>query len=378
MASIETRTLKSGRKSYKVRYIDPDGRERSKTFRKKAHADDFALEVSHQVRAGSYVDPTAGRITVKRYLEQWRQQQAQHRPRTATTVERRLRTMVYPHIGQMPLGQVRPSTIRALQTALAEHYADTTIVSLRRILGGAFNDAVLDRVLATSPLAGVRPPQPPDELVVPLTVDQVRAGTAALRQPYRAVIPVAAGTGLRPSELFGLTVDRVDFLRKTVRVDRQLAGRNQDGSPAFGPPKTPSSNRTIPIGQATIDVLAAHLAAHPPRPHGLVFTNSRGDIVTHETWGDAWAPARAAMGLRPGQGLHQLRHFYASLLIAQGLNVKEVQERLGHKDATITLRTYTHLFPDSDDRTRAAIDAALGTQKSGDATPKDDAAASDQ
>jgi integrase len=84
------------------------------------------------------------------------------------------------------------------------------------------------------------------------------------------------------------------------------------------------------------------------------------------------------MGLRPGQGLHQLRHFYASLLIAQGLNVKEVQERLGHKDATITLRTYTHLFPDSDDRTRAAIDAALGTQKSGDATPKDDAAASDQ
>lgn len=58
--------------------------------------------------------------------------------------------------------------------------------------------------------------------------------------------------------------------------------------------------------------------------------------------------------------MHSLRHFYASLLIRHGESVKVVQPRLGHATATETLDTYSHLWPDSEDRTRDAVDAVLG------------------
>ena len=64
--------------------------------------------------------------------------------------------------------------------------------------------------------------------------------------------------------------------------------------------------------------------------------------------------------------MHALRHYYASLLIRYGESVKTVQVRLGHASAAETLDTYSHLWPDSDDRTRAAIDSVLGEQSPGD------------
>ena len=67
-----------------------------------------------------------------------------------------------------------------------------------------------------------------------------------------------------------------------------------------------------------------------------------------------------AVWARRGTGFHELRHFYASLLIRHGESVKTVQRRLGHATAAETLDTYAHLWPDSDDRTREAIDSVLG------------------
>ena len=58
--------------------------------------------------------------------------------------------------------------------------------------------------------------------------------------------------------------------------------------------------------------------------------------------------------------MHALRHYYASLLIRHGESVKVVQARLGHASASETLDTYSHLWPDSEDSTRAAVDAVLG------------------
>ena len=69
----------------------------------------------------------------------------------------------------------------------------------------------------------------------------------------------------------------------------------------------------------------------------------------------------AGGGLLPERtGLHVIRHLYASLLIRHGESVKTVQARLGHASAAITLDTYSHLWPDADDTTRAAVELALG------------------
>ena len=108
-----------------------------------------------------------------------------------------------------------------------------------------------------------------------------------------------------------------------------------------------------------VDALAAHLAAFPAGPDGLVFSMS-GKPITRSTFGYQWRAAIKASGLPDGTGFHALRHYYASLLIRHGESVKTVQARLGHASAVETLDTYSHLWPDSDDRTRDAIDSVLG------------------
>jgi len=192
--------------------------------------------------------------------------------------------------------------------------------------------------------------------VVPPTTEQVTALAEAMPPDLRALVTFAAGTGMRQGEVFGLTVDRLDMLRREVNVDRQLVGL--DGTrPMFGPPKTAASVRTIPLPRVVVDVLAAHLAGYPT--DGLV-SRLDGLPVTRQRFGHLWRPVARQAGLPARSGLHTLRHYYASLLIRHGESVKTVQVRLGHPSAVETLDTYSHLWPDSDDRTREAVDSVLG------------------
>jgi hypothetical protein len=147
-------------------------------------------------------------------------------------------------------------------------------------------------------------------------------------------------------------------------VDRQLV-TVQGHPPELAPPKTQASNRTIPLPRVVADALAAHLAAFPAGSDGLVFTLS-GKPITRSVFGHKLRTAVKAAGLPAGTGFHALRHYYASLLIRHGESVKTVQSRLGHASAVETLDTYGHLWPDSDDRTRDAIDSVLGAESTAD------------
>ena len=163
---------------------------------------------------------------------------------------------------------------------------------------------------------------------------------------------------MRQGEVFGLTVDRVDFLRRKLRIDRQLVGIS-GREPAFGPPKTNASVRTIPLPTVAVEELAAHLRDFPAGVDGLVFTGSEGQRLRRSAFGTMWRRAAKQAGAE-SVTFHALRHYYASLLIRHGESVKTVQARLGHASAAETLDTYSHLWPDSDERTREAIDLVLG------------------
>jgi integrase len=147
-----------------------------------------------------------------------------------------------------------------------------------------------------------------------------------------------------------------------VTIDRQLLTVPGRG-PAFGPPKTKASVRAIPLPQVVVEALAEHLATFPIADDGdfaqLVFTRDDGGPWTRQAFGHIWRPAARRVGLPPRTGFHALRHYYASLLIRHGESVKTVQARLGHASAAETLDTYSHLWPDSEDRTRDAVDSVL-------------------
>ena len=344
--------------SWRARYRDAAGKEHARHFARKVDAQRWLDEVTASVVTGQYVAPAAGKITLREYAEHWRTVQA-HRPSTVEQVARHLKLHVYPTLGDRPLASILPSDLKGLVAKLSVTLAPATVSVIYRHLSAVFKAAVGDRRIASSPCVGVSVPRPRKVRVVPVETPAIHKLTAAMPERWRAAVTLAAGTGMRQGEVFGLTVDRIDFLRRRVVVDRQLvilAGRE----PYLGAPKTDSSDRIIPLPQVVVDALAAHLAAFPPGPDGLVFTTASGRPVRRSNWGDVWRPAVASAGL-PGFVFHGLRHYYASLLIRHGESVKSVQDRLGHKSAVETLDTYSHLWPDSDDRTREAVDVVLGT-----------------
>jgi integrase len=278
------------------------------------------------------------------------------RPSSRVHVETMLRRHAYPTLGDRCLSSIMPSDVQAWVKGLG--LAPATVGVMHGIVSTVMKSAIRDRRIASNPCDGTKLPKVQRPQIVPLTTEQVEAVRAALPAPLQALVTLAAGTGMRQGECFGLTVDRVRFLERALTVDRQLVAV-PGHAPSLGPPKTRASNRTIPLPQVVVDALAAHLAEFSAGPDGLVFTLS-GKPITRSTFGYKWRAAVKASGLPDGTGFHALRHYYASLLIRHGESVKTVQARLGHASAVEALDTYSHLWPDSDDRTRDAIDSVLG------------------
>jgi integrase len=190
---------------------------------------------------------------------------------------------------------------------------------------------------------------------VPLTVDQVRDLVAALPERNRAMVVTQAGLGLRIGELLALRTEDVDQAAGVVRVEYQIA----PGQRSRTEPKTPTSRRTIPLPGVVADALREHMVAFPPLPDGTLFGTRFGQPYSHAHYGaQIFKRAVERAGLPARVTPHDLRHHYASVLLAAGESVIAVAERLGHENASLVLSTYGHLVANSEDRTRRAIDAA--------------------
>jgi integrase len=129
----------------------------------------------------------------------------------------------------------------------------------------------------------------------------------------------------------------------------------------LGPPKTASSLRTVPAPAFVLEAVAEHVRMVTAGPFGMIFSNTRGKVVNRQSLHRSLAAALRAAGLPAGITFHQLRHTYASLLIDGGESVTVVADRMGHKNATETLHTYSHLWPSSDDKTRRVLETAFAS-----------------
>ena len=352
MASVK-KVVVHGNTRWQVRWRNPEGSYGKKNFETAREAHDHRKTVEHDLRSGTYVDQRAAKVSFRDYAEDWRAAQP-HRPNTAKRIKAELHCHIYPTFGDRPVGAVRPSEVQAFIGTLSAKRRPGTVKNAVRTLSAVFAAAVLDGLRPTNPCARAKLPRVDREQVVPLTVEQVEAITAQLPHRYRAVAVVAAGTGMRQGEVFGLRVRDVEFLKHSiwVRQQRQPIGGE-------GPLKGRSSYRAIPIGEVVTKALAAHLAAFPARPDEYIFRTESGEAMHRDLFRWTWDRAVKRAGAN-GAGMHDLRHFYASVLIAAGRSPKEVAERLGHADASLTLNVYSHLWPDDDDGTRGAIDDAFG------------------
>lgn len=341
-------------------------------FDKKADAERADAARRADLLRGTYIDPTLGQETVAQYAQRWRETQV-HRPSTAESAERAFRLHINPRLGRLRLADVRFSTVQSWVKSL--DMAPATVHVVFAMLNSMFGTAVRDRAIASNPCTGVRLPDIDRQDTPILTPAQVHGIAEALPARYRALVYVGAGCGLRISEALALELRHLDFLRRELRVEQQLTvvtGRQ----PYLAPPKTKTSTRTVELPQVAAEALARHLQEFPAQPvelddetgrkattraAELVFTNQAGRPIQRARWAQIWRPAADAAGAPAGTGFHALRHYFATLLIFGGANVKTVQLALGHATPTMTLNVYAGLWPDQVDRTRALVDGALGS-----------------
>jgi integrase len=364
---------------YKVRYLDPDGNEKSKMYpdKCKKQAEDFLLEVESSKREGKYVDPQAGRIKFRTQAENWLKGQS---PDGATrgVLRSRLASQIYPHFGDMPVNSVNAATVRDWLGALDEKKLSQNYKTvLFTVLSSIMDSAVEDKLITINPCKSksIKRPTSPSSNIVVWPQERLRAVQACLSDRFRLVCTVGAGCGLRQGEILGLSLDDIDEDGTILHVQRQIrvVGRTL----VFALPKG-GKKRRVPLSSGVLAATRAHERAFPStevtlpwgEPGGksvtvrLLLTGAGGRVYTGDLFHKViWQGAFRVAGLeyrKRADGMHALRHFYASTLLAQGVSIKELAEYLGHSDPGFTLRTYTHLVPSSYERARLAIDGAFG------------------
>jgi len=344
MATIEKR-VRNGRTTYRMRYRDPAGRQRSRSFARKVDAQRWLHENETARAHGAYIDPAAGKTPLGELAERWYATTAAHRPSSRASYRQYLDNHVLPAFGPVPLASLDPLAVREWYAAMAGRgLAPATCRKALAVLGQVLTAGVEAGLLHRNVARGLKLPKATRREQHVLTAVEVERLADAIRPPYATLIRFAAWTGLRPSEYVALRVKHLDLLAGTVRV--ATAAVEVGGRLAWGPPKTGEA-RTVRLPRFLCDELGRYLADRPHDRDALVFCAPKGaPLRMHHYRRLIFHPAARAAGLPEGLRPYDLRHTCASLLIREGASIKAVQAQLGHKTASITLDVYGHLFPD--------------------------------
>ncbi|MCX5535417.1 site-specific integrase [Streptomyces sp. NBC_00006] len=273
---------------------------------------------------------------------QWRSQRV-YRPNSATKVDGVFSLYLTPTFGDRPIGRITTNEVRTwLATERMQKLSPATRRTALRYFRSVIHKAIEDGLLVKDPSAPVKVPGSKGKPVTSvLTQHQVSLLIKAAPDSLRPVVMVAAGTGLRQGEVLGLTTRDVDLDRGLIHVRQQWVLKQGE----LGPLKTDSSLRTVPLAPALVDVL---------RP--IVETTETGQVLFPLGRTAEYLWLKSTRGAGVSARFHDLRHYFASVLIRAGADVKTVQTLLGHTDAAMTLNTYSHYFHGSaDDTVRAAI-----------------------
>jgi integrase len=328
------------------------GPQKTKHFARKVDAEQFLVDVQHRLLNGTYTPPSAGQLSIAAYAEDWMSRRT-WAPATHDRIERELRRYILPAFGSRPLASLRRAHIEEWAKALplAPSSARMVYESLAAMLAAAVDD---ERI-ARNPAKGARLAKAERTRFVPLSAEEVRAIARGAAEHVRAAVVLAAGTGLRQGELFGLSADRVDFLRRELRVDRQLWTPPR-GGPILKSPKSSNSYRTVALSSVVVETLSAHVAIFGSGRQGLVF-HLEGRPVGRAMASKYIRTAADMAGVEASW--HDLRHHHASVLLSAGVSPALVAERLGH-DVKTLLATYAHVIRKDEDRVRSIVDDTLG------------------
>jgi integrase len=286
-------------------------------------------------------------------------------PGTVRYYEQHIRLHILPLLGKTKLSRLTKPAIEGFRDSLLEtcsrSMASKVMVSFKSLICDAHRRGLIAQNIASGTM--VKMAGRHEKRVEIPSKDEIRsllhmAGEIwPATSVWRPFVVVALFTGMRPSELRGLTWACVDLDKRVVEITRRADYRGVMGSP-----KSKAGVRTIPLGPMAFNALRQWKLACPQSDLGLVFPAKQGGvIVISEVW-RAWGQLLAAIGLPPLRfRFYDLRHVAASLMIEQGMSPKKLQTIMGHSSIQMSYNVYGHLFatPESDQEAMAQIEARL-------------------
>lgn len=336
--------------------------------KKKAQA--YARDAETKRDLGTFIEPS--RFTLDEYLDKWLDEGAKGtvQPRTFEDYKDVLRRYIRPGIGKRKLTALSPIEIQALYNSLKERgLSGRTVQYAHAVLSHALNQAVGWRILTFNPATYTKRPEHTKKEIQFMLPEQAERFLAAAREDRHGLVLIfALATGMRPEEYLGLAWEQVDFAAGTVSVQKVFIERPQKkGGWYFGPPKTANSRRTIKLAPTVLSSLIEHKrrqleerlkAGGSYQNHDLVFATpvspfhpgtAGSPIALRNLHRRHMLPILERAKLPSSLHLYCLRHTYATLSLAAGIDPKLVSQSMGHSSVAFTQDTYQHVLPSMQD-----------------------------
>lgn len=361
----KTITRKSGAKYeiWEARYTigyDADGKQVQKTATAKTEAD-CVTKLNELIAEYGRIQKkpvSAGKMLVKDWLETWQKEYLNHvTERTAFEYDRKIALYIIPAIGERPLNKLDNQDVQGMINQLiasknrrGKPLSAKTIKDVYGVLHKSLAQAVALGMIRRNPAENCSLPKLKAPKLTHYETEDMRNFLTAIQgHRHENYYITLLFTGMREAEGLGLTWDCINFEKCTIEINQQLQRNRSTGEYALVPPKD-DEYRVVVAPASLMEVLKRQLEAEKAKAHdcgevwegkNLVFSNPTGGYLSYRTVYDCYKRIVKSIGI-PNVRLHELRHAYCALALANGDDVKTVQRNLGHATPDFTLKVYAY------------------------------------
>lgn len=369
-----------------------DGKRKRKEkggFRTKAEAQEALRTALNEFEKGGITFDESN-ISVADYFDYWFKEYVliNCKYNTQQAYKVIIENHIKPTMGNYKLKSLNPAMLQEFINGKYKNgYTKHSIANFFGVLSCALKLAVYPyKLIKENPMAYVNIPkmkntkQLDDFKIISLKDFKTIIARFPKESSFYIPLQVAFNTGMRASEVCGLTWDNIDFKNKTITVEKITVKKGLKW--CFGTPKTESSARTISIGDTLVEILKEHKEWQDKNvkkyndyyanekyvyeelnkiyySKDLVSTKENGELISTESLKYLSRVVNYDLGI--SFNFHSLRHTHATMLLEAGANIKDIQRRLGHSKLSTTMDTYSHVTQKMKENSVSIFESILAT-----------------
>lgn len=300
----------------------------------------------------------------------WAKKKLSVSPLTVSKYEMIYNVHILPQFRGKELSEISDDDVVKFITEKREHgnrltngsLCANTVRKLISAIHGTYEYAIQHHMVESNPCNNIKLKKDPPPKIQVFSESEIEALVQCSTPDWLSdMILLAYHTGMRKGELYGLQWDDVDFQNSTLDVQRSVASDSY-GKIYINPTKTQNSDRKVFLDEASIQMLARRYKRRNQEIQ-WVFTGRNGDLLSPLSHSRLFRKACESADVPP-RNFHCIRHSHITWLLNKGVPVKLVSERVGHADASITLKTYAHYIPSTQSIAVDVLNSNLNTQNS--------------